>query len=69
MFGVKNFNLNFGGVVGALICVGAGLAIAFLMIQNGKRPPGPLPIGLSAAAGGALGNWIWNLVFPPPPQF
>jgi len=70
MFWVKNFNLNTGGIAGALIFVGAAIAIVCLISQNGQIPSvGALPFVLAAAAGGMVGNWMWNSLFPRTDQF
>lgn len=69
MFWVKNFNLNTGGVLGALIFFGAAIAIVCVISQNGQIPNvGVLPFVLATAAGGMIGNWIWNFAFPPADQ-
>jgi hypothetical protein len=66
MFWRKNFDLNFGGVAGALIFLGTTIAI-FCLISNaiGRIPQvGSLPFVISTAAGGMFGNWLWNFAFP-----
>ena len=57
----KDFKLNFGGIVGAVVSVVGVVAIVCLL---GFPPVGATPIVLAAAAGGALGNWIWSVALP-----
>lgn len=57
-------NLNVGGIVGAVVAIGG--IVAFFMLTGNEFPrrSGKL-IGLAGLVGGALGNWIWSLAFPP----
>ncbi len=61
---MKNMNLNVGGLIGAVLAIGG--VVAFFMLSENEFPrrSGKL-IGLAGLAGGALGNWIWSLAFPP----
>jgi hypothetical protein len=58
---VRNFSLNFGGVVGAVSCVIAVVAVNVCLNFPGA---GATPLVLAAAAGGWLGNRIWRLALP-----
>ena len=57
--------MNFGGIAGAVICLGAALSIIFLL-WDGKPPRHAARIIVSGAIVGAVvGNWLWGLIFSP----
>jgi hypothetical protein len=62
---MTNFKLNFGGVVGAVICLAAAAAVLYVLANNGGFPRRGAKVVIFAAIGGAaLGNWIWNWALP-----
>jgi hypothetical protein len=66
---MKNLKLNFGGIFGAIVGVGASIAIICLLSKGGDFPPRALKlVGLAAFGGAALGNWIWKIAQPSEPQ-
>jgi hypothetical protein len=77
MFGLtKNFHLNPGGILGAVLFVLVTVAIAIALMQNNLRvPAGSFKfLALSAFGGSLFGNWLWRLAFgsdnwEPPPIF
>jgi len=66
---MKNLKLNFGGIFGGIVGVGASIAIFCLLSKDGEFPPKALKlVGLAAFGGAALGNWIWKMALPSEPQ-
>jgi len=61
---VENFNINPGGIIGALVC--GGIAGAFLFLNadaaSSRRGPGRLVV-LAVIGGAVAGNYLWKLAF------
>jgi hypothetical protein len=66
MFGLlKNFKLNIGGFIGAVLAVVGVCVVLFSLTQNGKFPRFGFRLLFFAALGGAaFGNWVWSLSQP-----
>jgi hypothetical protein len=62
--GMQDFNLNVGGVVGAIGCLGIVVALAFAV--RSPLPFGPLLVPLAVAGGAYAGNYLWKLVIGKP---
>lgn len=64
---MKNFDLNIGGVIGALACGGIAAAVVFSTLDTTTSGRGPYKLIILALVGGAFaGNFLWGLVFKKP---
>jgi hypothetical protein len=55
-------NLNPGGIIGALVCIGVLLAMMFSAGDDGPRRFGKIML-LAGLVGGGIGNFLWSAVF------
>jgi hypothetical protein len=58
---MKNFDLNAGGVIGAIACIVVALTIVFLIDVEDKGRFGKVII-VAAIAGGVGGNFLWEQI-------
>lgn len=65
---MKNFNLNLGGLIGAVVCGGIAAAIVLTMLDSsdGSRRGPYKMIALALVAGGSGGNYLWGYFFKKP---
>jgi hypothetical protein len=64
---MKNIDLNPGGLIGALACLGTYVAIVFSFVDITKTGSSPIKLMVVPLVGGAFaGNFLWGLVFKKP---
>jgi hypothetical protein len=61
---MPNIKLNFGGLIGAVGCLAAAVAIVYIL-AGGNIPLRTAKVAILAAIGGGLlGNFLWGTFFP-----
>lgn len=63
---MKNFNLNPGGFIGALLGAGGLAAVMFLFLADDGDVPRRLGklIIFGVVIGAGVGNFLWERIFP-----
>ncbi len=65
---MKNFDLNFGGLIGALLGLAVSGVAFYLLQQNNDdvrlTRRGGLVVLSPVFVGAAVGNWLWARLFP-----